>query len=143
MSDTWVFMADIIHVTALETTGHPLEVPWSTVHPEAAKGDTTVLPTPTGATVDIGDHADRLLVGEWTTVLGMTPTGPTIILLEYQKVGAMVQARGVAICLFQLSSRGTEKPGLSIDTISLHLLFDNEILVTTFQGDSCFFCFVC
>ena len=118
MSDTWIFMADIIiHATVLETIGHPLEVPWSTVHREAAKGDTTVPPTPTGATVDIGDHADRLLVGEWTTVLGMTPTGPTVILLEYQKVGAMVQVRGVAICLFQLSSRETEKPGLDTATI--------------------------
>ena len=114
---------DIVHVTALETTGHPLEVPWSTIHRDAAKGDTTVPPpTPTDATVDIGDHADRLIVGERTTVLGMTQTGPTIILLEYQEVGAMVQVKGVAIALFQLSSRGTEKPGLSTNTILLRLL---------------------
>ena len=133
-------MADIVHVTALETTGHPLEVPWSTVHREAAKGDTTVPPpTPTDATVDIGDHADRPLVGEWTTVVGTTPTGLTIILLEYQEVGAMVQVKGVAIALFQLSSRGTEKPGLSSDTILLFLLFVNKIRVTTCKGDSCFF----
>ena len=119
LSDTTRVFMNIIHVTALETTGHPLEVPWSTVHREAAKGDTTVHPpTPTDATVDIGAHADRLLVGEWTTVLGMTPTGPTVILLEYQEVGAMVQVKGVAIALFRLSSRGIEKPGLFTDTIS-------------------------